>query len=158
MRVLSIDLDYCMDSCLDMIDNQATNPWVDENPVTRWKAFEEFSMIPDRSIFIDQDKVDYCFDVYTKALKHCNNVIFAYDHDAILYRLEMDDAHDLEIVNIDYHNDILNGTPYCEFSHLFGDDVVNTLEYEYQTFQHGRVMEGNWVGCLERKNKLKNYP
>jgi hypothetical protein len=79
-----------MDSCLDMIDNQATNPWVDENPVTRWKAFEEFSMIPDRSIFIDQDKVDYCFDVYTKALKHCNNVIFAYDHDAILYRLEMD--------------------------------------------------------------------
>jgi len=157
MRVLSIDLDYCMDSCMDMIDNQATNAWNDENPVTRWKSFEEFSAIPDQSIFIDHDKVDYCFDIYTKALKNCNNVIFAYDHDAILYRLEMDDAHDLEIINIDYHNDILNGTPYCEYTHLFDDDMGNTLEYEYQTFQHGRVMEGNWVGWLFYKEKLKHY-
>ena len=90
MRVLSIDLDYCMDSCLDMIDNPRLNPWMDDNPVVRWKVLEEYTPIPDKSIFIDDDKVDYCFDVYTKALKYCGNVMFAYDHDAILYRLEMD--------------------------------------------------------------------
>ena len=156
MRVLSIDLDYCMDSCLNMIDSRDINPWIDENPVTRWKAFEEFSVIPDQSVFIDQDKVDYCFDVYTKALEHCNNVIFAYDHDAILYRLEMDDAYDLEIINIDYHNDILNGSPFCNQTHVF-ETIESSFEYEVQTLEDDRVMEGNWIGWLYNKQKLKHY-
>ena len=157
MRVLSIDLDYCMDTCMNLIDNHQLHPWMDDNPVTRWKVLEEFTVIPDKSIFIDDDKVNYCFDVYSKALKQCKNVMFAYDHDAILYRLEMEDAHDLEIVNIDYHNDILNGTPYCDFVELFNNDEREVLEYEYSLFEFNKVMEGNWIGWLSYKEKLEHY-
>lgn len=157
MRVLSIDLDYCMDSCMDLIDNHQLHPWMDDNPVARWKVLEEFTVIPDKSIFIDDDKVNYCFDVYTKALKQCKNVMFAYDHDAILYRLEMEDAYDLEIVNIDYHNDILNGTPYSDSMEMFNHDEAEVLDYEYSLFELNKVMEGNWVGWLFYKEKLKHY-
>ena len=83
--------------------------------------------------------------------------MFAYDHDAILYRLEMEDAHDLEIVNIDYHNDILNGTPYCDFVELFNNDEREVLEYEYSLFEFNKVMEGNWIGWLSYKEKLEHY-
>lgn len=157
MRVLGIDLDYCMDSCLDMIDNPRLNPWMDDNPVVRWKVLEEYTPIPDKSIFIDDDKVDYCFDVYTKALKYCGNVMFAYDHDAILYRLEMDDAYELEIINIDYHNDILNGTPYCDATEVFNYQEDKALDFEYSLFEVDKVMEGNWIGWLFYKEKLKHY-
>jgi len=157
MRVLSIDLDYCMDSCLDMIDDEVINHFIDDNPVSRWKAFEDYTVIPDNSVFIDSDKVEYCFDVFTKALEHCDSVVFGYDHDAILYRLEMDDAYDLEIINIDHHNDIFNGTPYSDSMEVFHNDELEMFEHEYDTFEDGRVMEGNWVGWLDWKNKLKNY-
>ena len=157
MRVLSIDLDYCMDSCLDLIDNHKLNPWLDENPILKWRVLEEFTPIPDKSVFIDDDKVDYCWDIFTKALKHCDSVMFGYDHDAILYRLEMDDAYDLEIINIDYHADLLNANPYADAIEVFGNDDMEMLSYEYDTFQDGRVMEGNWVGWLDWKGKVKDY-
>jgi hypothetical protein len=142
---------------MDLIDNHQLNPWMDENPVLKWKVLEEFTPIPDKSVFIDDDKVDYCFDVFTKALKHCDSVMFAYDHDAILYRLEMDDAYDLEIINIDYHADLLNATPYSDAMEVFNNDDMEVLSYEYDTFQVGKVMEGNWVGWLDWKGKIKNY-
>lgn len=157
MRVLSIDLDYCMDSCLDLTDNHRLNPWLDENPIIKWKVLKEFTPIPDKSVFIDDDKVDYCWDIFTKALKHCDSVMFGYDHDAILYRLEMDDAYDLEIINIDYHADLLNANPYADAIEVFGNDDMEMLSYEYDTFQDGRVMEGNWVGWLDWKGKVKDY-
>ena len=157
MRVLSIDLDYCMDSCAALIDNQQINHYIDDNPVARWKAFKDHTRIPDRSIFIDDDKVEYCFDVFKKALEHCDSVMFAYDHDAILYRLEMDDAYDLDIINIDHHMDTLNGTPYSHAMELFEYEDMVALEYEYDNFKDGKVMEGSWVGWLDWKNKLKKY-
>ena len=157
MKVLSIDLDYCMDSCADMIDNLAINYYIDDNPVARWKAFKDHTFIPDESVFIDKDKVEYCWDVYRKALKHCDSVMFGYDHDAILYRLEMDDAYDLDIINIDHHGDMLNGNPYSENMHLFRYDETEAIQYEFDNFQDGKVMEGNWVGWLEWQNKLSNY-
>jgi len=157
MKVLSIDLDYCMDTCMDMIDNTQINHYIDDNPVSRWKAFKDHTIIPDQSVFIDEDKVEYCFDVYQKALKHCNSVMFGYDHDAILYRLEMDDAYDLDIINIDHHGDMLNGNPYVGHMELFNFDEEEVIDYEFSNFQDGNVMEGNWVGWLEWKNKLNSY-
>ena len=157
MRVLSIDLDYCMDTCADMIDNLQINHYIDDNPVARWKAFEDHTVIPSKSLFIDDDKVEYCFDVFTKALKHCDSVMFAYDHDAILYRLEMNDAYNLDIINIDHHGDMVNGNPYVDYMELFHNNEIEALEYEFDNFEDGKVMEGNWVGWLECKEKLKKY-
>jgi len=157
MRVLSIDLDYCMDTCARMLDSVHVNHYIDENPVSRWKGFKDHTFIPDQSIFIDDDKVEYCFNVFKKALEYCDSVMFAYDHDAILYRLEMDDAYDLEIINIDHHADTLNGTPYSHAMEVFDDEEILVLEYEYNNFKCGRVMEGSWVGWLDWKNKLKKY-
>ena len=157
MRVLSIDLDYCMDTCMEMICDHQIIHYMDDNPVARWKSFRDHTNIPYESVFIDSDKVEYCWDVYQKALKHCDDVMFGYDHDAILYRLEMDDAYDLEIINIDYHGDMSNGEPYHGNLHLFNNDTQEALDYEYSNYQCGKVMEGNWVGWLGWKQKLNEY-
>ena len=152
MRVLSIDLDYCMSSCIELYDGV----YDDENPLTRWKKFQESGFMPNNKLTIDKDKIIYCFDVFTKALMHCQDVEFAYDHDAILYRLEKEE--DIEIINIDYHNDFLNFGGLSEYSDGTYEQDISVLELEYDLIEkHNRVMEGNWVAWLEIHNKLKKY-
>lgn len=152
MRVLSIDLDYCMSSCIELYDGIHD----DENPLTRWKKFQESGFMPNNKLTIDKDKVIYCFDVFTKALKHCQDVEFAYDHDAILYRLEKE--KDVEIINIDYHNDFLNFGGLSEYSDGSYEQDISVLELEYDLIEkHNRVMEGNWVAWLDIHDKLKKY-
>lgn len=163
MRVLSIDLDYCMDSCIAMIDhhddshqfNPANNC---DDPIVRWRLFHEYTCYPDESIFIDKDKVEYCFDLFQKALKHCDDVIFAYDHDAILYRLDKDDATDIDLINIDHHDDILNGTPLSNYVPELFDDQDESSRFEAAMLEDDcMIMEGNWVGWLHLQNKIKSY-
>ena len=152
MRVLSIDLDYCMSSCIDLYDGI----YDDENPFTRWEIFEENNGIQSNNLFIDEDKIEYCFNTFIKSLFYCNDVEFAYDHDAILYRLE--NERDIEIINIDYHNDFLNFGGLSEYSDGSYEQDLSVLKMEYSFIEkYNRVMEGNWVAWLNIKNKLRKY-
>lgn len=152
MKVLSIDLDYCMSSCIEMYDGVHD----DENPLTRWEKYKESGFLPNNEIAIDKDKLIYCWDTFIRALKHCQDVEFAYDHDSILYKLE--DKKDIEIINIDYHNDFLNFGGLSDYSDGSYEGDIEVLKLEYELIEkHNRVMEGNWVGWLEIKNKLKKY-
>tara|TARA_B100001094_G_scaffold269845_1_gene274354 strand:+ start:14544 stop:15314 length:771 start_codon:yes stop_codon:yes gene_type:complete len=129
-----------------------------DDPILRWRLWHENTVIPENSIFIDEDKVEYCFDIYQKALKHCDDVIFAYDHDAILYRL--DSATNIDLINIDYHDDVFNGTPLSNHIGTLFDDNEDSCRYEASLLAAGDtgiLMEGNWVAWLDQRKKLNSY-
>jgi hypothetical protein len=100
----------------------------------------------DSEIPIKPARVLECLDIFKEALKYCDDVEFGYEHDAILYRLESE--YDIDIINYNHHSDVLNG----------GGFEGVTQEYEYKTLKDfDNVCEGNWVGWLDAKNKLRNY-
>jgi len=148
MRVLSIDVDYMMDVSISNDDNAFTG-WEDW-----WDNRKEYvNDYPKPNL----DSILFMHNLYTKALKYCHDVEFAYDHDAILYRLE--NENDLEIINLDHHNDVSNGPKSWpggnEFTSL--EEDIGAMENEYDEFvKNDRVMEGNWLGWLYARNKIKN--
>ena len=78
------------------------------------------------------------------SLKKCNNVKFGYEHDEILYELQ--DKEDIEIINIDHHDDI------------FGEDYDGDVQREYAgLLKHDRVNEGNWGAWLHLQKKLDSF-
>ncbi len=147
MKVLSIDLDYIMSPSIQLYQGLI---W-DENPNCRWEYLYEFSDFKESHLNIDQASLLYCYDTFLKALRSCSNVSFGYEHDSILYALQ--DKEDIEIINIDHHDDVISD----EFKELENPNVPSQ-EVEYYTIEnHDRVNEGNWVGWLNVKNKLKSY-
>ena len=147
MKVLSIDLDYIMSPSIQLYQGLI---W-DENPNSRWEYLYEFSDFKESHLVIDQASLLYCYDTFLKSLNNCSSVSFGYEHDSILYALQ--DKTDLEIINIDHHDDVISD----EFKELENPNVPSQ-EVEYYTIEnHDRVNEGNWVGWLNTQNKLKSY-
>lgn len=145
MRVLSIDLDFIMSSLRD-------DDVLDMNPITNWERWRDDN--EGDILKPNVDRILWLFDVFTKALSYCHDVEFSHDHDAILYRLEKE--NNIDIINIDHHNDITNGVGSWVSNHsieTYADDV-DILKKEYDQFRNDRVMEGNWLGWLHSKNKL----
>ena len=107
MKILSIDSDFISAPAINVFYKNGMNKEIpDVQPVVQWKQLqsrmpEVFETISQK---IDIDNYDFCLRTYLRALKHCDDVYFGYDHDNILYGLE---GHtDIEIVNIDHHSDI----------------------------------------------------
>lgn len=146
MKILSIDLDFISAPAInDFYKNGLNKQIPDVQPVVQWKHLqsrmpEVFETISQK---IDIDNYDFCLRTYLRALKHCHNVYFGYDHDNILYGLE---GHtDIEIVNIDHHSDILTNTrssPEEEIKQIDEDE---------------RVVEGNWGYYLQSQGRLKSF-
>lgn len=146
MKVLSIDLDFIMTT----LDDEDV---ADMHPVTNWEIWWNRKQ-EERDLEPNVNRLLWTFDVFTKALQHCHDVDFAHDHDGILYRLENED--NIDIINIDHHNDITNGAGHWPGGHrnaTYEQDVGCFLR-EYDNFKNNRVMEGNWLGWLHAKNKL----
>ena len=142
MKVLSIDLDYCMSDECDYYESDFDS----DNPFAKWDVWSKETGRDDGEIPINPARVLECLDIFKEALKYCDDVDFGYEHDAILYRLQ--DETDIEIINYDHHSDVLNG----------GGFEGVTQEYEYETLKiFDNVCEGNWVGWLDAKNKLRKY-
>ncbi len=140
MKVLSIDLDYIMAPCIELYHGLH---WC-ENPTSRWTGLYDKSDFKEHQFYIDQGNLLYCYDVFLKALKKCNNVKFGYEHDEILYELQ--DKEDIEIINIDHHDDI------------FGEDYDGDVQREYAgLLKHDRVNEGNWGAWLHLQKKLDSF-
>jgi len=168
MKVLSIDLDYAMGAYIECQSSYVINQYEEwnSNPFTSWQMMRDLSDLDFDSLEIDLDGIEYMWAAFAKALRNCKNVDFAYDHDAILYRLEKTDATDLEIINIDHHGDISNLSEFLCYvtdeddpddeDAIYDDTIAREKEYEYIK-KYNKVMEGNWVAWLDTHNKLKNY-
>lgn len=144
MKVLSIDLDYIMSPTIELYQEIYFN----DNPLTRWDLLYNSTDFRESHLYIDQANLLFCYETFLKALNHCDNVKFGYEHDAILY--ELFDKEDIEIVNIDHHDDFVS----AEFSSNYQDGL--SIEYNLVS-NYDRVHEGNWVSWLHSKNKLKKY-
>lgn len=140
MKVLSIDLDYIMAPCIELYHGLQ---WC-ENPNSRWSGLYDNTNFKEHQFYIDQGNLLYCYDLFLKALGNCKSVSFGYEHDELLYVLQ--DKEDIEIINIDHHDDI------------FGEDYDGNVEREYVGLvKHDRVNEGNWGAWLHTQKKLDSF-
>ena len=104
MKILSIDLDYCMSPSIQLYNNA----FFDNNPLTRWNDLFNNTDFKENHLVIDQSNLLFCFDTFLKSLKYCDSVSFGYEHDAILFNIENFD--NIELINIDHHDDVLGGS------------------------------------------------
>ena len=153
-RVLSIDLDYIMKPSIEKYE-LSDDVFHYENPSLRWSNFFEFSGITSNNLDIDVSNLMYCYKVFLEAIKSSKSVSFGYDHDAILFSIE--DYEDISLINIDHHDDFLSGRSE-ELDHkiLESTGASRVIEYEH-IIKSNYVHEGNWIGWLSLKNKLKDF-
>jgi hypothetical protein len=145
MQVLSIDIDYIMGPSIDLYQGL----WWEPNSTCRWEKLYDSTDFKESHFNIDQGNLIFCYEVFLRSIKNCDNVAFAYDHDSILYHIS--DYENIDLINIDHHDDVV-----CEDS--FYDDYVKKLEYEYHAVKDcDRIHEGNWVSWLQHKGKLNSY-
>lgn len=154
MKVLSIDLDYIMGKSIHLYEDIG---WEDD-PIKRWKNYFNEVEEHQENLCIDEKNLYYCFSIFLKAIKHCNNVVFAYNHDSILDDLINFDK--IELINIDHHDDVLYHKGYVPND----DDPENSIKYMkclYETYESIKnnysVDEGNWISLLNIENKLSSY-
>ena len=145
MEVLSIDLDYIMYPDIEFYNSIL----YDSNPCTRWKNLQCNGYTKkDRPYAIDQSNLMFCFNTFLKAIKNCNSVSFGYEHDSIMYALE--DCEDIHLINIDHHDDFVNG--------FYQTDGYQGLAKEYDLIlEDDRFDEGNWIAWLNIQGKLSSY-
>jgi hypothetical protein len=148
-KVLSIDLDYIMGPCIELYQHL----FFDENPSTRWQHLFKYSDFTENHLFIDQESLIYCYDVFLKALKKNPKVTFGYDHDSILYDLE--DKENIDIINIDHHDDVTAFDSAYENLDLEHRQVLE--EEVAQIKLSNRVHEGNWGAWLHLNGRLEKF-
>ena len=149
MRVLSIDLDYIMGHSIEYYNSIDYH----RNPIIRW---DRFFINPDSkksNFHIDKSNLLFCYNLFLKCLKTCDDVSFGYDHDSILFSIS--NYNNIDLINIDHHDDVLGG------EYVLGTD---DLSFEhghkmelYEIMNHDRVHEGNWGSWLAIHNKIKSF-
>lgn len=149
MKVLSIDLDYIMRPCIEIYNSLHFNP----NASLRWYGLFKDTAFQESDFVIDQSNLLFCFDVYMKALQHCDSVDFGYDHDSILFKLK--DCENIDLINIDHHDDIFGG----DYDHEYNDEnSKEPYQVEYDQIIHfNRIHEGNWGAWLTSQDKINSF-
>jgi hypothetical protein len=144
MKVLSIDLDYIMKPSIEIYNGIHFNP----NASLRWFGLFQNTEFQESNFVIDQSNLLFCFDVYMKALQHCDSVDFGYDHDSILFKLK--DCQNIDLINIDHHDDVFGGD--------YDGHVEDPYQYEYDQIIHfNRIHEGNWGAWLASQDKISSF-
>lgn len=135
MKVLSLDLDYITTDYARFLDNNQFSIYVYE----RWdKLFNGSPLIPS-DFNVDPSNFIFLFDLFTKSIPNCKNVVFGQEHDSILY--ELDSVTDkLEIVNVDQHHDI-----------AYTWDQIKRCE------KYNIIGEGSWVWYLKMNKMIDSY-
>lgn len=153
-KVLSIDLDYIMGPTIETYQS-VEGPY---NPTARWDVFYDTTEFKENQFYIDQGNLIYCYDLFLKAItnpKKNPKVLFGYDHDAILYLIGKET--DIELYNIDHHDDVMHGSFLDEVG-TSQQDGINALNRElYFLKEHHWVNEGNWGAWLHIHDKLKSF-
>lgn len=152
MRVLSIDLDYIMEPCIESYQEIA---W-DDHPTIRWKKYFD-SIEKDKTNFsINEKNLYYCFEIFMKAIKKCNNISFSYNHDSILDDLIRYD--NIDLINIDHHDDVIYASDIDEDSLNRDKLELESLRENYEAISQNNVVhEGNWISVLNIHKKINSY-
>jgi hypothetical protein len=137
-KVLSIDLDYISNPYSELIRQMFAM-----NSSYRWTKFIKETPFDKSHFFIDQSNLLFCFNIFLKSLKSDPKVSFGYDHDSILFSI--DKETDIELINIDQHDDIFEG---------IGKSPQD--EYEAVT-KHNLINQGNWGVWLHSTKRLKSF-
>ena len=87
--------------------------------------------------------------MFGEAIKHCDNVKFGYDHDSILYHIE--NYESIDVINFDHHDDVA----MMDSDWITSPKRCLANEYDYMLY-YDKVDEGNWIGWLNAKKKLKS--
>lgn len=147
MKVLSIDLDYIMNDCIQEYQTLHFH----NNPSIRWnKLYKETNFKP-YSLLPNKEKLFFCYEIFLKNLLTCKKVCFGYDHDSILFDLEKFD--NIQLTNIDHHNDVF----HVDGSIISTREIESYLESEYNAICNlDHVCEGNWIAWLYSNHKLKS--
>jgi len=143
MRVLSIDLDYIINDHI-FRDTAFCN-----NPIVRWDAFYNTTKYKKEDLPYDDNRLIFLQNLFSEAIKHCDNVKFGYDHDSILYHIA--EYESIDLVNIDEHDDVL----MCDYDFYESEQRSFEQEVDY-LLEYDAVNEGNWIGWLNVKKKLKS--
>ena len=158
MKVLSIDIDYVFDT-VDDWPNEDNEMWDNWHPSSKWHFyFCKYPDLDDREKIVNEENLEYLLETYTKALDASPNakVCFGFDHDFILEGLEGDN---IDLVNIDHHDDFLSGCNLDgEKSHELDEDIYlggHVLEWaNIKAFN--KVDEGNWGAKLHIDGRLNS--
>lgn len=135
MRVLSIDLDYISTDYARFLDNNQFSVYLKE----RWDGLFQNSPLIPADFIVDSANFIFLFDIFTKALPYCKNVVFGQEHDSILYELE--NATDkIELINIDQHH-----------------DIVYTWDQIKRCQNYNVIGEGSWVWYLQMNQMIDSY-
>ncbi len=148
MRVLSIDLDYIMGPSIEDYNSILYH----SNSTIRWDRFFSTHNLKENDFWIDKSNLLFCYNLFLKCLKTCDNVSFGYDHDSILFSIS--DYDNIDLVNIDHHDDVFGGD-YDVDGDLSCEDAYKMELYEME--KHNRVHEGNWGAWLAVHNKIKSF-
>ena len=152
-KVLSIDLDYIMGPTIELYQHEKYY----ENPTIRWERLFESTHFKENQFYIDQSNLMYCYSAFLRALtrnKKKPEVLFGYDHDSILYLIG--NESNIELINIDHHDDVLHGS----FIGEIGDREEDTEDLEKELHclkKYHAVNEGNWGAWLHVHDKLKSF-
>lgn len=123
------------------------------NPTIRWDRFFSKSDSKESDFYIDKSNLLFCYNLFLKCLKTCNDVSFGYDHDSILFSIS--NYNNIDLINIDHHDDVFGG------EYINGPDDLafeNGHKMElYEIVKHNRVHEGNWGAWLAVNDKLKSF-
>lgn len=147
MKVLSIDLDYIMYPTENIFSE---NGW-DNHPMCRWHMFYKDNDYTEDDLFHDEARLHFLKNLFSKAIKKCDNVHFGYEHDDIIYYIK--DSKKIDLINIDHHDDVLMS------DYDYYDDENEWLNWDlemYHARQYNKVNEGNWIGWLQAKGKLNS--
>lgn len=146
-KILSIDLDYILSPCINLYNDLV---FANENPEKIWEKVNKLRNV-DKHISYDNENLKYVFNVFSNALsklKDKNNVTFANNHDAILFRLadKRYEADSFTVYNIDHHHDIY----YSENSKSEVDrfDVASVANWVWYLDKHKKLSEYKWI-CNE---------
>jgi len=157
MKVLSIDIDYSFPT-VDEWPNEDNEMFSEWHPYTKWYYyFLRYPFLNTREKIIDEKCLDYLIETFTRALSSSPNahVWFGMDHDYILKYLH--DKNDIEIVNIDHHDDFLAG---CYVNPEDADNehlhMAGYLTEYAMAKAYGKVDEGSWGSYLHSQGRLKN--
>jgi len=148
MRVLSIDLDYIMNDCIQ----EYQTLFFHKNPSIRWDSLYKETNFTSQSLLPNKEKLFFCYEIFLKSLLKSKKISFGYDHDARLFDLE--ECNSIELVNIDHHNDVF----HVDGSLSSVREIESYLESEYNAICNlDHVCEGNWIAWLYSNGKLKSY-
>lgn len=154
-KVLSIDLDYIMGPTIETYQHEVDGP----NASDGWHNFYDHSDFKENQFFIDQGNLIYSYNSFLRALKSKNSpkVLFGYDHDSILYLIG--NETDIDLINIDHHDDVLHGEHLREGSDSEPEDSDDHLLYKEldEIQKHHKVNEGNWGAWLELSGRLNSF-